>query len=206
MKFQITNFKSNPKFIIGVVIMVLVAGALLGFLYYFRGSDGVPPANFFGIMNFIGGDSQESSEPFQEAPETANLRAGWKTETNEKYGFSFQHPEDMKVGSVPSPEGTETIVVEKEKPFGFQIFISPYDEPHLTVERIKTNIPGIIMEQPQEVTVDGEQGVAFFSRDDSIGKTREVWFVHKGYLYQITAYAEFSDKLFEILGTWKFNL
>ena len=112
---------------------------------------------------------------------------------------------------------------------GFQIYITPFDESGpLTFERVKKEIPDLVLEGPQTIELrisessksplDGERSdftvpaLVFFSRNESLGKTREVWFVYPespvpngNYLYQITAHASFDEELSKIMATWRFN-
>ena len=37
-----------------------------------------------------------------------------------------------------------------------------------------------------------------------IGHTREVWFIHNGFLYEVTTYKEIDEWLGSIMQTWKF--
>ena len=45
----------------------------------------------------------------------------------------------------------------------------------------------------------------FFSKNGLMGDTREVWFTHGGYLYEVTTYKELDPWLSGIMASWKFN-
>ena len=50
-------------------------------------------------------------------------------------------------------------------------------------------------------------GQPFFFSEDVIGnKTREVWFIKDGFLYEISTRAELDTWLAQILSTWRFDL
>ena len=128
---------------------------------------------------------------------------------NDRFGFSLQYPQEFTVEIFADYKDTETIVIQREdgKRAGFQIFVSWYGE-ELRKERILNDL-GILphLENLREITIgDRLPAFAFNSRDASIGKTKEVWFSHNSYLYQITTYAHFSDELDQILTTWRFEI
>jgi hypothetical protein len=91
-----------------------------------------------------------------------------------------------------------------------QILISEFDEPGsvLTTDRIKQDIPDMDIRDSQLILLGEQsgQGVAFLSDNESFaGNSREVWFVYKGKLYQISTYARLDPLLQSILATWKFE-
>ena len=119
-----------------------------------------------------------------------------------RVGFSV--PEGFRAVATPLEEGTEVIVVERDATAGFQVFRTPHDEPALTPERIRLDLPDLVMEGLQEVDLGGTEALAFHSTDPDIGPTYEVWCVHGGYLYQLMARADFEAELKGILKTWRF--
>jgi len=74
----------------------------------------------------------------------------------------------------------------------------------LTEQRIKEDIPDIVIKEPLQIKVGEAIALAFLSESESLGQTREVWWVYKGNLYQITTYTEFDETMVAILETWKF--
>ena len=104
----------------------------------------------------------------------------------------------------------ETILVQK---FGgsdsFQIFVLPWDESEyavITKERIRQDVPDMVIEEPEEaILADGTHALLFWSEERGVGKTREVWVIHKNFLYQISALAQFDSLLAQVMGTWKFE-
>ena len=104
----------------------------------------------------------------------------------------------------------ENIVVQEiSTGKGFQISISPIDEdiPALTVERIRQDLPNLLIESPQDVILgDAGKGVAFISNDSTFdGRSREVWFVFNRNLYQIRTYMKYDEVLRAVLSSWKFD-
>jgi len=126
--------------------------------------------------------------------------------SNDKYGFSLEIPKDMKTSEFQ--EGPGDMIMIRNSSFLIQAFIMPWDEPGIiTPERIKQDLPTIIVEEPQQAIIgqDKIQALIFFSQEESLGRTREVWFVKNGFLYQITALAEKDKAVGEILESLKFE-
>jgi len=114
-------------------------------------------------------------------------------------GFSFAAPDgDMPVSNNIG-DGWEVVTAKN-----FQISIYPHDEPAITPERIKLDVPDIVIENIQYATLDGAEALVFNSNEATIGETYEVWFVHGEYLYQAMTYAGKAEELNEVLNTWKF--
>ncbi len=141
--------------------------------------------------------------------------------TNAKYGFSFEKPAGYSIGAVPDAIG-ETLVVQSGatplvpstpegnavKGLGFQIYITPLDEPvELTPAFIKTDLPGTSVVNPLKIKLDDKaDGIMFESNSSAFGgKSYEIWLTYNGRLYQITSYASFAEELKKIVGTWKFQ-
>ena len=126
-----------------------------------------------------------------------------------KYGFSFECDKSLKVTAFDEGGYGETILAQGDnEKNGFQIFVSPFDEAGpITPERIRQDLPDLTINQPQQViiTKNNITGLIFFSREPSLGETREVWFIHDGYLYQMTTYASLDNWVGRILETWKFD-
>lgn len=140
------------------------------------------------------------------------LGEGFAKFTHPDYRFSLEYPEDLILERFKEGEGAETIVFQGAKAregekLGFQIFISPYGEDEvLTKERILEDVPGAVIDDAIEVILgDGTQALLFWSESSEVGRTREVWFVHSGQLYEITTYADLDEWLANILSTWSFN-
>ncbi|OGZ32862.1 MAG: hypothetical protein A2V69_00610 [Candidatus Portnoybacteria bacterium RBG_13_40_8] len=140
--------------------------------------------------------------------------------TDSQYRFSFEYPKDFTVTKFQEGEDGDTILVQYREqseqvstsinkyPDGssFQIFISPFDEPGpLTKERILQDLPDLIIKNPeQRVLKNGAVALVFFSEEQSLGETREIWFIHNNHLYQITTNKELDGLVAKILETWRF--
>ncbi|OHA44858.1 MAG: hypothetical protein A3H13_00710 [Candidatus Taylorbacteria bacterium RIFCSPLOWO2_12_FULL_48_11] len=154
---------------------------------------------------FFGGEKQNAIS--SNAPSLPAAIA--TTYTHPTLNFSFEYPDSFTVSSFAIEGGEVTTVQEVNTQKGFQISITPIDEdlPALTVERIKQDLPNLLIESPQDIIV-GERGrgVSFMSNDAAFdGKSREVWFVAGRHFYQLRTYARYDAILNATLSTWKFT-
>lgn len=122
------------------------------------------------------------------------------------YGFSLTYPSELIVQEFDEVGG-ETIVFQKpQEQKGFQLYITPYADTTISESRIKNDIPSGIIREPTEVLLAGDiRGLLFWSEVPVIGESRELWFVHDGYLYQVTTYAPLDAWLADIMSTFRFN-
>lgn len=195
------------KQVIGIVVVTLV---ILG-------------GSFF-ILNRQS-DLEDSTPSYQfdyttVSSDTLILGEGYKRFTHPLYGFSIEYPEELDITTFDEEEGGETVIFQSredesvalEEKVGFQIFVSPFEEDSvLTLERIREDLPFATIEEPLEVIIGTKTGqntsaLLFWSEDSAIGRTREVWFVHENYLYEITTFAHLDTLLADILSTWSFNI
>lgn len=141
---------------------------------------------------------------------------------NESLGFSFRYPKGFKITEFSDGQGN-VILAEGENGKSFQIYIQPFDEPAfvetstgkemtLTPERIRQDVPKIVMRNTQLYELDGISTIVFESEEPNFGPTFEVWFIypenpypHGNYLYQITSSADFAQEVTEIINTWRFH-
>ena len=132
------------------------------------------------------------------------------TYTDTDYGFSFSYPEGYTASAFSDLEGTKTILLGSEaSKSGAQVFISLFDEDIvLTVERIKEEMPELVVLEPQNISVDGATGVVFRSTNALDTESRELWFIYTGNLYQISIPTTIQTRpeLFDaIIKTWKWS-
>ncbi|MDP3954319.1 MAG: hypothetical protein Q8Q06_02790 [bacterium] len=128
-----------------------------------------------------------------------------KTYSDPELGFSFDYPDSFNVGSYDEDAGK--VIILQNNNVGFQLYITPFDEADtvITPERLKQDIPDLSIEEPIQIAIDKAIGLVFLSDSESLGKTREIWWVHQSHLYQITTYTEFDNAMVEILKSWVFN-
>jgi len=121
--------------------------------------------------------------------------------------FSFNYPAQFNVSTTPSETGEAILVRNLDTNIGVQILITPFGEDtDITADMIREDVPNMQIENVQEVEIGSDRkGVAFLSDNPAFnGRSRDVWFVYKKELYQITTYAEYDQFLKGLFATWKF--
>jgi len=197
---------STKVWIIPKIALIILAIALLFGAIYFVVSNKKSPqseevSNNINEYQSVSGNEQTFTIAQSEDGEN-NIY------TDSQYKFSFEYPKNFTATKFQEGEEGDTILVqEKESKKSFQIFISPFDEPGpLTKERVKQDLPDLIINNPeQRVLKNGAVALVFFSEEESLGETREIWFVHNGYLYQISTYKELDSLVAKIISTWRFQ-
>jgi hypothetical protein len=125
----------------------------------------------------------------------------------EAASFSVELPQD------PSPlnralEGVEYPLVfeTSDGTAGFQVFTRPVNGPlPKTADELKEGLPELVIKDFTNTRVVAVDAISFFSYDADIGHTFEVWFVHRGLLYQVMTYAALDVWLTDLLKTWRFR-
>jgi len=180
------------------IIVVLVAVAAGAYLLFSRG--GLTSLNFSNS----GGNINESPKPSEQA--FANLTEEY---TSPDYGFSFKYPKGFNATELSDDNGDTVLVQKPEEKSGFQVYITPFDEEEpLTGARILQDLPASEVIDPKDVLIgEGKaiNAVIFLSTSPSFGKTREIWFVYGGFLYQVTTYEGQDDFIGPILETLRFE-
>ena len=124
-------------------------------------------------------------------------RGDYITYTDPIHGLSFDIPKDFVVSKFDD-NGREVVLAESPRfKLGLQLVITPFDEEEpITADRIRQDLPSLVMEMPVEFWVDdATPAVRFTSEDPSLGETREIWFARDGNLYQFTLYCEDPRRL-----------
>lgn len=136
---------------------------------------------------------------------SSTLPAGYATYTNTAYHFALSYPEYLSRNEYPESDGALTITFQSpEKGEGFQIYIAPYTESQISEERFKQDEPSGIRTNLTNITIDAAPAAAFYSRNDSLGETREIWVISKGYLYEITTLKSLDEWLMSTVRTLRF--
>jgi uncharacterized protein YxeA len=191
----------SKKIIIIIAVVVILLGGAIIFLKVNKNSS---PQN-----EEIKFNENQSAAPEQTYTVTASKEDEKNNVyTDSQYKFSFQYPKDFTVTKFKEGEEGDTILIQqKDGKGGFQIFIAPFDEPGpLTKERILQDVPDMkITNAENRVLKNGVPALIFFSEETSLGKTREIWFIKNGYLYQVSTTAALDSLVAQIIGTWKFE-
>jgi len=132
---------------------------------------------------------------------------GYVIYTNEKHGFSYYHSSQSKIKEYDEGGGAMTVVQENPQNMrGLQIFIVPYDKEVITEERFNRDVPSGVRYNIANTTIGLKKilAVTFNSYDNFLGETREVWFIYKGYLFEVTTFKGFAEWFVPIMQTWRF--
>lgn len=123
--------------------------------------------------------------------------------TNAQHNFTFTIPEGFGV-----IEKENLVVMNDGKGNGLQLVITKLgsDIEVLDEARIRAEVPGIVITNPQLVSIAGAgTGLAFRSENPVFeGSSRELWFVEDGYLFQLVTYDRLAPLLSAIYGTLEF--
>lgn len=122
------------------------------------------------------------------------------------YHFSLYHSDKQVVNSYDEGGGAQTLTFQDVAGAnGFQIYVLPYSDTQVSEERFKMDEPSGVRDNVRNATVGGAGGAAFYSKNTALGDTYEVWFIHGGYLYEVTTLKALEPMLNSILATWRFN-
>lgn len=143
--------------------------------------------------------------PPQKAPVKPVPPAGTKAYENNSYGISLFYPENLTVAEQKGTGNSLTVLFgDKNKNEGFQVFVIPYGQSKITDERFHLDEPSGVMNNPVNITIDGTSATEFQSTNQAMGTTREIWFLHGGLLYEVTAPLPLDSWLTGIMKTWVF--
>jgi hypothetical protein len=138
-------------------------------------------------------------------PPTYAAPSGYLPYSNPQFHFSLSYPRNLQMQEYSEAGGGLTVafqdvVADQE----FQVYVSPYSDREITDARFKLDEPSGVKIDPTNVVVDGARGIEFFSNAPRLNDIREVWFVHGGFLYEVTTYKELDAWLELILQSWQF--
>lgn len=115
------------------------------------------------------------------------------------------YPDDLTMIEHPGDYGSAVVLFQDAATEeGFQVFVVPYDEPKISEKRFKMDEPSGVMQSPQNITIDGAPATEFLSTNPAMGTAREIWFLHGGFLYEVTAPQALDAWLSRIMQTWQF--
>jgi hypothetical protein len=128
-----------------------------------------------------------------------------KAYQNENFHFSLFYADDLAVSEVPVAAGA-LVVLFKDMATrrGFEIFVTPYAEPKITQERFNMDEPSGVMDDPVNILIDGAPATEFLSTNPAMGTSREIWFLHGGFLYEVTTPEPLDSWLLQFMQTWQF--
>ena len=138
-------------------------------------------------------------------PTTNDTGQGKRNYSNGTFHFSILYPDTLSAKEYKEQGGALTVSFQDANPNeGFEVYIAPYTDKQITAQRFKMDEPSGAFVQPTDVLVDGTPGTMFFGHNAMMGDTREVWFIHRGFLYEVATYKELDTWLAGIMQTRKF--
>jgi len=184
--------------------VLAVAGIVVaGFFFSQKHATSVSNSSAGDVFSTAGDSSTSTSvsiisESEQPPPNTNAYQS-------DAYHFSLFYPDDLSVSEQPEP-GDSMVVLFKDPSSGqsFDIFITPYDEPKITQARFLMDEPSGVMQDPVNILIDGAPATEFLSTNPAMGASREIWFLHGGFLYEVTAPQSLDSWLQQIMETWQF--
>jgi hypothetical protein len=176
----------NWRIILGLLTL---AAAAAGIFFFYKPAPAEPRAH----------------EPQGEAPLFISpVVDGMRIYRSPLLRFELSYPEELSIREY-GKGNTSTIVFEDSSGHnGFQVFVVPYTEPTVSEQRFKMDVPSGVMKEPTQVLIDGVTATAFLSTSTLFGETREVWFIHNGFLYEVTTYKDLDSWLASIMSSWHF--
>lgn len=201
-----TNMLTNPlkkSRTLSTLLVIVLLAAVATAIWYFAGS----PEKRSDLSADLRSDLSSPEIYPDTIPESEQKKLDLpQTFSHPDFKFSFSYPAGFTASRLPKTEGGETIVVQDTKrQAGFQIHLESYDDPDtdITAERLARDIPEMIVKEPREVLIGSSgKGLAWTAEDTG---TREVWFIFRGVLYQITAPLSNDTLLQKVLNTWSFE-
>ena len=123
--------------------------------------------------------------------------------------FSFKYPSGFSVkAQIGESQESRIYTIENGRGEGIQITLSPFDEAGdaLTAERIESET-GIVPLNPEPVMGDDGKtiGLGFIAENTSFGRSREIWFVASGRLFQVSAPILYDNLAKAVLQSFKFE-
>jgi hypothetical protein len=188
-----------------IILPILLAVACVfvgGLVWYFFLRGGVPKPEFVSPQPLTT-DASPGTLAAASAPPP-----GFVEYQNDRYGFSFYHPKDATISTFDEGGGATTVVLQSvDQVRGLQVFIVPYKGDSITEDRFHKDDPSGVRTNETMTTISPIKvpAVAFNSQDPTLGTTFELWFIHGGYLYEMTTFSGTGDWLAPIVQTWQFT-
>ena len=201
--------------IIGVVVILISSAGLIVRFYPYEGSGKAEGAAVvlsadpvFSAAPSSKSSTEVSSVPSpvsQLTPQTGQAIEGMRAYSNTAFHFGLLFPDNLHATEYKEQGGSLTASFQYPNTSqGFQVYVTPYSGKQIDAARFKLDEPSGVVQSPIEIQVDDASGIMFFGKNAIMGDTREVWFIHGGFLYEVTTYKELDTWLGGIMRTWKF--
>ena len=131
---------------------------------------------------------------------------------NEGYGFVLDYPRGLVVKEFDEGRGAYTVVFQKPGEYvGFQVYMTPNVGNTIDGVTIQRDVPSGVVDdlKEEDLVIDGGKSkvraATFWSQSTLAGKTREIWLLHNGFIFEFTAYAGADEMLRQVLSTLTFT-
>ena len=162
-------------------------------------AQGAPPAPIDAAEAPVQQVISESISPIRQVPQDM---LGY---SSRDFHFSLLFPANLESTEYKEKRGALTVSFQDpDTNEGFQVYATPYSRNQIDAAQFKLDEPSGVVKEQQDVLVDGARGTKFYGHNATLGDTREVWFIHNGFLYEVTTFKVLDEWLGSIIQTWKF--
>jgi hypothetical protein len=207
-----------------IVVLVVAAGGYFAYIYRMSGTaQGAAVATAIGdiVSNDTSSESSDASTTAPAAlaeivPTTKQVTQDMRGYENKSFHFGLLYPQELKATEYKEKGGALTVSFQNPSTNeGFQVYVTPFSGKQIDTARFKLDEPSGVMQSPTDVWIDcappkpcaeggGVKATMFLGKNAVMGDTREVWFIHGGYLYEVTTYKDLDSWLGGVMQTWKF--
>ena len=195
------------KILLICIVFVCAAGAVFWFILVRAKSSplqGISPTAQSAASS-LSAASPDAAPLATSSPPTEQVSADTRRYQNTQFHFSLIYPSELQVEEDKEQGGALTVTFQNaDMSDGFEVYITPYAQSQVTQARFQADEPSGVMTDPTAIVVAGTPATMFFGNNTLMGDTREVWFIHNGFLYEVATYKNLDSWLSNIMSTWKF--
>jgi hypothetical protein len=140
------------------------------------------------------------------AAQTRDIPQGFKEFRTQPYHFSILYPDEVSVRDQSGGSGGPftLVLANSDASKALQVYVQPYTQPTITPTRFKLDAPYAKTTNPISIEVLGAKGLEFVGSSAGNPDMLEIWFIHEGLLYEVTAPASLKTWAENIIQTWEF--
>jgi len=189
----------HSKIFLAFIAIVIIAGG--GF---FLIEKGILPGS--GLLAAVLGSSGDVLPPLgTSTPQTTEIGQSLRRYQNNTYHFQLDFPDTLQVIEYKERDNAISVTfMNADNSQSFEIYVTPYGATQIDQTRFKLDEPSGRYLDPQQVVIDGAQATLFTGYNPIMGDTREVWFIHGGYLYEVATYKDLDAWLGGVMQNFKF--
>jgi hypothetical protein len=137
---------------------------------------------------------------------TRTLPAGYQEFRSQPYHFSIFYPDTLSIRDQSGGGGGPftLVLANSDASQALQVYVQPYTLPTITPTRFKLDAPYAKTTNPTNIEVLGAKGLEFVGSSAGNPDMLEIWFIHEGLLYEVTAPASLKSWAEDIVQTWEF--